>query len=111
MIDHSSLDCIVHELVLSILIRHCPLTDWYLQLRLCIVRYKIDELIESFRNDGDGNDNGKKQQVYIGDLKQQRFWATDVNRKWQWKFDSVKAYKKEESLTSGSRPSLKNVVA
>ena len=73
MIDHSSLDCIVRELVLSILIRHCPLTDWYLQLRLCIVRYKIDELIESFRNDGDGNDNGKKQQVYIGTLSNSVF--------------------------------------
>ena len=72
----------------------------------------------------------------IRELKQQRFWATDVNRKWtfcitgewfgwnsrvnrllkrketqQYKFVSVKAYKKGEGLTSGWRAWLKNVFA
>ena len=70
------------------------------------------------------------------ELKQQRFWATDVNRKWtfcsiglwfgwnpqvnrlygrketqQYKFGSVQAYKKGKGLTSGWRASLKNVFA
>ena len=73
---------------------------------------------------------------YFRELKQQRFWATYVNRKWtfcsvglwfgwnpwvnrlyrrketqQYKFGSVQAYKKGESLTSGWRASLKNVFA
>jgi len=37
------------------------MTDWYLQLRLCILRHKVDELIGSLNNDGDGNENGKEQ--------------------------------------------------
>ena len=73
---------------------------------------------------------------HIRELKQQRFWATDVNRKWtfciieqwfglnssvnrlykrketqQYKFVSVKACKKGEDLTSGWRAWLKNVFA
>ena len=74
--------------------------------------------------------------LLIRELKQQRFWATDVSRKWifcsiglwfgwnrwvnrlyrrqetqQYKFGSVQAYKKGEGLTSGWRASLKNVFA
>ena len=70
------------------------------------------------------------------ELKQQRFWAMDVNRKWtfcitgrlfgwnsqvnrpykrketyRYKFLSVKAYSKGENLTSGWRAPLKNVFA
>ena len=72
----------------------------------------------------------------IRELKQQRFWATDVNRKWtfciigrwfgwnsqvnrpykrketyQYKFLKVKAYSKGEDLTARWRASLKNVVS
>ena len=74
--------------------------------------------------------------LFNRELEEQRSWATDVNGKrtfciigqwfgwnsWvnrlckrkqteQYKFVSAKAYKKEESLTSGWRASLKNVFA
>ena len=72
----------------------------------------------------------------IRELKQQRFWGTNVNRKltfsingqwfgsnsrvnrlykrkenYHYKFVSVKTYKKGEGLTSGWRTSLRNVFA